>query len=195
MTSERYQGFDTPGIAPGERFEYWRSWYSLAVDAPMQLEPIERVPREFGASAEVLGVGEVDIVELRCGPAVGRWAREATEPSDRLRLALVAPTPGGTGGWHGRELSLARGATAVLGRTDGLWRAPNGMRAIQINVPRLAVPVTDRRHRQDQRPPAAARAIPRSRGWSDPRCSASPATSTPSPTRISPSSRNSGSRS
>jgi AraC-like DNA-binding protein len=144
MTGALYQRFGTPGIAPGERFEYWRSWYSLAVDAPMQLDPIDRAPREFGASAEVLSVGDVDIVELRCGPAVGRWAREATEPADRLRLALVAPTPGGTGAWHGRELSLARGATAVLGRTDGLWRAPNGMRAIQINVPRLAVPVTDR---------------------------------------------------
>jgi AraC-like DNA-binding protein len=144
MRSAVYQRFDTPGIAPGERFEYWRSWYSLAVDAPMQLDPIARVPRGFHASAELLGVGNVDIVELRCGPAVGRWAREATEPADRLRLALVAPTPAGTGGWHGRELSLARGAVAVLGRTDGVWRAPSGMRAIQINLPRPAVPVTDK---------------------------------------------------
>ena len=144
MTGARYERFDTPGIAPGERFEYWRSWYSQAVDAPMRLDPIERLPGDFRASAELLGVGEADIVELRCGPAVGRWAREATEPSDRLRLALVAPTPDATGCWHGRELSLARGAMALLGRTDGLWRAPRGMRAIQINVPRPAVPVTDK---------------------------------------------------
>lgn len=144
MSATVYQRFHTPGVAPGERFEYWRSWYSRAVDAPMQLDPVERVPRAFDASAQVLGVGSIDIVELRCGPAIGRWTREATEPADRLRLALVAPTPGGTGGWHGRELSLARGAPAVLGRTDGLWRAPSGMRAIQINVPRPAVPVTDR---------------------------------------------------
>ncbi len=143
MTVASYQRFDTPGIAAGERFEYWRSWFSLAVDAPMRLDPIAQLPRDFAASAEVLGVGEVDLVELRCAPAVGRWAREAIEPADRLRLALVAPTPGAIGCWHGRELSLARGAVALLGRTDGLWRAPRGLRAIQINVPRPAVAVSD----------------------------------------------------
>ncbi len=139
-----YQRFDTPGIAPAERFEYWRSWYSLAVDAPTRLDPIERSPREFRASAQVLGVDEVDIVELNCAPAVGTWPREAVEPADRLRLALVAPTPAATGRWHGREISLAGGAVALLGRTDGRWRAPSGLRAIQVNVPRSAVVVTDR---------------------------------------------------
>jgi hypothetical protein len=34
MTVALYQRFDTPGIAPRERFEHWRSWYSQAVDAP-----------------------------------------------------------------------------------------------------------------------------------------------------------------
>lgn len=143
MSVARYHRFDTPGIAAGERFEYWRRWYSLAVDAPTRLDPIQRLPREFAASAEVIGVGEVDLIELRCGPAVGRWAREATEPADRLRLALLAPTPNATGCWHGREVSLARGAVALLGRTDGGWRAPGGLHAIQINVPRAAVAVTD----------------------------------------------------
>ena len=144
MTVARYQRFETPEIAPRERFEYWRSWYSQAVDAPTRLDPIRRLPGDFRASAEVLGVGEVDIIELRCGPALGSWAREAIEPADRLRLALVAPTPDATGCWHGRELSLARGAVSILGRTDGLWRAPGGLRAIQVNVPRPAVPVSDR---------------------------------------------------
>ena len=144
MTGALYQRFDTPAIAPPERFEHWRSWYSQAVDAPTHLEPLEHRLRDFRASAEVLTVGEVDIVELRCGPAVGTWAREATEPANRLRLAFVAPSPNGTGRWHQRELPLDRGAVSLLGRTDGRWRAPAGLRAIQVNVPRSAVPVTDR---------------------------------------------------
>jgi hypothetical protein len=144
MTGAQYQRFETPESAPRERFEYWRSWFSLAVDAPMQLDPVERLPRDFHASAEVLVVGEVDIIKLGCGPAIGSWGPEALEPTDRLRLALVAPTPDAAARWHRRELSLDRGAVAILGRTDGLWRAPGGMRAIQVNVPRQAVPVTDR---------------------------------------------------
>jgi AraC-like DNA-binding protein len=144
MTATRYRRFETPGIPPEERFEYWRSWYSLAVDAPIRLDPIKRPTRDFGGLAEVLALGEVDIVEARCGPAVGSWAREAIEARDRLRLALVAPTAGATGCWHGREFSLARGAVAIVGSTDGVWRAPRGKRAIQVNVPRPAVPVSDR---------------------------------------------------
>jgi hypothetical protein len=110
----------------------------------MQLDPVEPVLGDFRASAELLRIGDVDIVELRCAPALGRWAREATEPADRLRLAIVAPAPGATGSWHGREISLAGGAVSLLGHTDGLWRAPSGLRAIQVNVPRAAVPVTDK---------------------------------------------------
>ena len=144
MTGAQYQRFDTPETAPRDRFEYWRSWFSLAVDAPMRLDPVERLPRDFHASAEVLAVGAVDIIELGCGPAIGTWEPGALEPADRLRLALVAPTPDGTGRWHGRELSLARGVAAILGRTDGLWRAPGGMRAVQVNVPRPAVLITDK---------------------------------------------------
>ena len=143
MTVATYQRFETPGVSPGERFEYWRSWYSQAVDAPMQLDPIGRTPRDFRAGAEVLGVGQVDLVELTCGPAIGTWAREGIESADRLRLALVAPAPG-TGAWHGCEVSLARGAVALLGGTDGRWCVPRGWHAVQVNVPRRSVAVSDR---------------------------------------------------
>src|ERR671937_725757 len=143
MTSGFYQRFDTPGIAAGDRFEYWRGWYSQAIDAPMQLEPVDKLPREFDASAEVLALGEVDIVEYGFGPAVGSWTREATEPSDRLRLVMLAPAPHATGSWHQRELPLADGAAVLLGNTDGRWRAPRGLRGIQVNAPRAAIPVTD----------------------------------------------------
>jgi AraC-like DNA-binding protein len=45
---------------------------------------------------------------------------------------------------HGREVSLARGAVSLMARTDGLLRAPGGLRVIQVNVPRPAVPVADK---------------------------------------------------
>ena len=111
----------------------------------MQLDPIGPVPSDFRSSAEALGVGTVDIVdivdivELNCGPAVGSWEREAIERSDRLRLALVAPTLGATGGWHGRDISLSSGAASLLGSTDGIWRAPSacGQSRSTCHAPRL----------------------------------------------------------
>jgi AraC-like DNA-binding protein len=138
-----YQRFDTPGMAARDRFEYWRGWYSQAIDSPMQLEPVHHPSPGFNASAEVLGLGEVDIVEYRFGPAVGSWTREATELSNRLRLVLLGPAPDATGSWHGQEFSLAQGAAVLLGRTDGSWRVPRGLRGIQVNAPREAIPVTD----------------------------------------------------
>jgi AraC-like DNA-binding protein len=138
-----YHRFDTPGIALSERFDYWRTWYSQAVDVPMRLEPVDTLPRNFQASAEVLGDGEADVVELHCGPALGSWQREATEAADRLRLVILAPTPAAVGHWHGQDVSLEKGAVALLGNTDGSWRAPAGLHGIQVNVPRAAVAMTD----------------------------------------------------
>jgi AraC-like DNA-binding protein len=109
----------------------------------MQLEPVHKLPRTFDASAEVLALGEVDIVEYRFGPAVGSWTRDAIELSDRLRLVILAPAPHTTGFWHQRELSLTDGAAVLIGRTDGRWHAPHGLRGIQVNAPREAIPVTD----------------------------------------------------
>jgi AraC-like DNA-binding protein len=138
-----YQRFDTPGMAPRDRFEYWRTWYSQAVDAPMRLESIGEPPADFRAAAEVISCGDIDIVEMRCGPATGQWTREGVAPADRLRLVILAPTPHGAGFWHGRDLSLDGGAVALLGRTQGRWRCPDGLRGIQVNVPRPAITVTD----------------------------------------------------
>ena len=143
MTSGLYQRFDTPGFAARDRFEYWRGWYSQAIDVPMQLEPLDRLPHEFDASAEALTVGDVDVVEYRFGAAVGSWTREAITASDRLRLVILAPVPRASGSWHGHDLSLQGGAAVLLGQTDGHWQAPEGLHGIQVNVPRQAVPVTD----------------------------------------------------
>jgi AraC-like DNA-binding protein len=143
MMTGIYERFDTAAIAPQDRFEYWRESYSHAVDGPMLLEPVGRVRRDFDGCAEVLSIGQVDIVEYRCGSAAGSWTLESTEPADLLRLALLSAMPGATGSWHGGEFSLANGAVALLGRTDGSWRAPAGWRGIQVNMPRSAVGLTD----------------------------------------------------
>jgi AraC-like DNA-binding protein len=143
MTSELYQRFDTPGLAARDRFEYWREWYSQAVDAPMRLEVVDRLPRDFNASAEVLSLGEVDLVEYRFGAAVGSWTREAIVPTDRLRLVIVGPARDAHAFWHGHELSLDNGVAGLLGASDGGFRAPHGLRGIQVNVPRRAIAVTD----------------------------------------------------
>ncbi len=127
--------FDTPdGISACERFEFWRTWYSQAVDLPMRLHPAGPLPAAFPASADVLSAGDLDIVDLRCGPACRRWNRQATEPMDRLRLVPLAASPDGVGYWHGREVSLRRGAAVPSGRTTGWWLAPAGLRGMQGNL-------------------------------------------------------------
>lgn len=136
--------FDTPaGITATERFDFWRTWYGQAIDAPMRLDPLGPLPSTFHAGAEVVGTGDVDLIELRCGPASGQWDRQATEPTDRLRLVLLAPSPGGVGCWQGRHVSVTRGCVVLLGRTEGWWRVPAGLHGMQVNLPRAAFPVSD----------------------------------------------------
>lgn len=143
MAIAHYQRFDTPGISARDRFEYWRTWYSETIDVPMRLEPVTELPSDFEASAEVLPAGDVDIVDYRFGPAVGSWQQDAIAASERLRLVLLAPSPGGVGTWHGRDVPLGRGAVALLGRTPGYWNVPRGLRGIQVNVPRAAIALAD----------------------------------------------------
>jgi AraC-like DNA-binding protein len=143
MTKGLHQRFDAPGLAADDRFEYWRGWYSDAIDVPMQLEPVRRLPYAFDASAEALTIGAVDIVEYRFGAAVGSWTGEAIMATDRLRLVILAPTPAATGSWYDRRVSLADGAAVLLGETEGRWQTREGLHGIQVNVPRQAVPVTE----------------------------------------------------
>jgi AraC-like DNA-binding protein len=143
MTEGLHQRFDTPGLGADDRFEYWRGWYSDAIDVPMQLEPVRRLPYDFDASAEALTIGAVDVVEYRFGAAVGSWTREAIMSADRLRLVILAPTPAATGSWYDRRVSLADGAAVLLGETEGRWQTREGLHGIQVNVPRQAVSLTE----------------------------------------------------
>ena len=143
MTNVLYQRFDTPGLAARDRFEYWRDWCSQAVDVPMQLEPVRKLPYDFDARAEALTVGAVNFIEHRSGAVIGSWTRDATAAAERLRLMIVAPTPAGIGSCHGQQFSLAHGAAVLVGGSDGGWQTRDGLYGIQVNVPREAVPVSD----------------------------------------------------
>lgn len=138
-----YGRFDTPALASRDRFEYWRDWLAQPTDVPMTLEPARRGPIDFDARAELLSVGTVSVYEYRFGAAIGSWTRQAAAAAGRLRLMLIAPTPAATGHCHGQEISLARGAALLVGRTDGRLQTQEGLRAIQVNVPREAIPVSD----------------------------------------------------
>jgi AraC-like DNA-binding protein len=138
-----FQRFSSPELTSGESFEYWRDWYSQAIDVPMRLEAARLAPPHFNASAEALTVEDIDLVEYRFGPAVGSWTREGIAPAERLRLVILAPSAGAVGSWHGHRLPLRGGAAVLLGDTPGRWETERGLRGIQVNVPRAAVEVTE----------------------------------------------------
>ena len=145
MSGAVHQLFAATGAAPQDRFESWRTWCTETIDVPMRLEPARKAPFDFDASVEALEVGEVDFVEHRSGPAVGSWTREAARASGRLRLMMVAPTRRGVGAFYGKRISLERGAAVLVGDTAGLWETKEWLHGLQVNVPREAIQVTERR--------------------------------------------------
>lgn len=137
----RYRRFGTPGAVPTERFD-WRTWCSGTVDAPARLDRVEAAPRDLQASTEVLSVGDISIVEVRCGPARGRWRGEGTEAGNMLRVDILHRVPGMTGCWHNCDSTVGE-STVLLGRLAGWCPARAGLRSIQVNVPRRLLPVAD----------------------------------------------------
>ena len=62
---------------------------------------------------------------------------------DRLRLVVLGPAERAVAHWYGRDVPLTRGAAVLLGPTDGWWRVPVSMHGIEVDLPRMAVPVSD----------------------------------------------------
>lgn len=106
---------------------------------PVRLEPVETTPPDYRASTEILSAGDLEFVEAHYGPAAARWQGRAAR--DRLHLVINARSAGGAGSCNDAPMPLSRGYAAILGRTDGWWRAPGGLRRMQLSLPRAAVPV------------------------------------------------------
>lgn len=63
----------------------------------MLLDPVGAVPSDFDCSAEVVEWGnDVLLVEVRNGPASGRWRIEATEGPNLVRTHLFLRSERGT---------------------------------------------------------------------------------------------------
>jgi AraC-like DNA-binding protein len=141
--SQRYRRAGIPPeVPPRERFDYWRTWCAEALPVPVRLEPVEAPPPDYRASTDTLSAGDLDFVEAHYGPAAARWRGRAAR--DRLHLVIGARSAGGAGGCNDAPMPLSRGYAALLGRTDGWWRAPDGLRRMQLSLPRAVVPVSDR---------------------------------------------------
>ena len=135
----QYRRLDTRAVPSADRFDYWRT-----LVAPLRLEPVGRLPRDFQVAAESLRVGDdVRLIEMHRGPATARWSRESALAQDRLRLVVFRPADGAAARWYGRDVPLTRGAAALLGATDGWWWTPARLCGIQVDLPRAAVPVSD----------------------------------------------------
>lgn len=157
--SVQYQHFAVPSVAPDERFEYWRSWFGQAADAPVSIEPVGQVPHDFHSAAEALRVGSVSFTELHFGPSVGSWQRDGMAASGLVRIAIFCRARGAIGHWYGRSVALLDGCPVLISATDGSWRAPAGMHTIAVNVPRAVLPLADATIDRIVAQPVPARAV------------------------------------
>ncbi len=133
-----FRRFDTSAVPRLDRFDFWREMVR-----PLRLDPITPRLTDFHVSAQVLQHGGVEIIRMSRDPAVADWHQETARTQNRLRLILLTPSRAGTASWHGQHVPLDYGCVALLGRTDGGWRAPAGLHGIEVGVPRAAVPVTE----------------------------------------------------
>lgn len=106
------------------------------------MDPIGDPPHDFRARLESLYVGDVTVIEMSHGPARSAWTRELDPDPDRLRLVVYARSPRGVGAWHGQQVPLTRGGTALLGATDRSWVTPAGLRGVELDVPLTAVSIS-----------------------------------------------------
>lgn len=132
------------GVARGVSFHHFDTGEVPAEhDAPVRVTPVAGLEQGFRFSVDVLRVGDVSIVELRCGASVGSWRHAEAEQNDLLRMVFFHRAARVVGHWHGRRVRLRDGWPALVGRTGGGWYARMGFHAMQITVPRGRLPVQD----------------------------------------------------
>ncbi|MFP3577990.1 helix-turn-helix domain-containing protein [Arthrobacter sp. SIMBA_036] len=131
------------GLSPEERFEHWRTWYGNAVETPMRLEKsANAAPVLFSPSAISFTGPGFSLIEMVNAPALGSWK---SDPDTRdLRLAYFRKAPALTLDRDGAPEPVSTGAVKFVDTTlGGSFDAPEGFHALQINIDRSGLDLSD----------------------------------------------------
>jgi AraC-like DNA-binding protein len=142
--SGRLRRYTVPeGLSSEQRFEHWRTWYGSAVETPMRLEKsAHATPLPFNPSAISLAGPGFSLIELVNAPAAGSWAPnpDATD----LRLAYFRKAPTLTIALNGEPEPISPGSVRFIDTTrGGSFDAPEGFHALQINIDRSSLDVSE----------------------------------------------------
>ena len=145
------------GLNPEQRFEHWRVWYGSAVETPMRLEKSARTtPMSFNPSAINLAGPGFSLIEMHNAPALGSWAPNP-DAAD-LRLAYFRKGPGLTLALNGVPEPVSPGAVRFIDTSlGGSFDAPEGFHALQLNIDRTSLNVSEAELRALLRQPDLAK--------------------------------------
>ena len=131
------------GLKPEQRFEHWRAWYGSAVETPMRLEKaVRQTPVSFSPSAINLAGPGFSLIEMFNGPALGSWA--PNPDTKDLRLAYFRKAPGLTLSLNGVAEPVSTGAVRFIDTSlGGSFDAPEGFHALQLNIDRSSLNVSE----------------------------------------------------
>jgi AraC-like DNA-binding protein len=156
--SGRLRRYAVPeGLNPEQRFEHWRVWYGSAVETPMRLEKSARkTPPSFNPVAINLAGPGFRLIEMHNAPALGFWGRNP-DAAD-LRLAYFRKAPGLILDLNGIPEPVSPGSVKFIDTSlGGSFDAPEGFHALQLNIDRSSLNLSEAEMRSLLRLPDLAK--------------------------------------